>query len=32
MWLDDKSSYVSGKGDPKKDSGQRVVDGLPGSG
>ena len=29
MWLDNKSPYVSGKGDPKKDSGQRVIDDLP---
>jgi hypothetical protein len=29
MWLDDKSPYVSGKGDPRKDSGQWVIDGLP---
>jgi len=31
MWLDDKSPYVSGKGDPKKDSAQWVIDGLPDS-
>jgi hypothetical protein len=31
MWLDDKSPYVSSKGDPKKDSGQWVIDGLPDS-
>jgi hypothetical protein len=31
MWLDDKSPYVSGKGDAKKDSGQWVIDGLPDS-
>jgi hypothetical protein len=31
MWLDDKSPYVSGKGDPKKDSGQWVIGGLPDS-
>jgi hypothetical protein len=31
MWLDDKSPYVSGKGGPKEDTGQWVVDGLPDS-
>jgi hypothetical protein len=29
MWLDDRSPYVSGKGDPEKDSAQWVIDGLP---
>jgi hypothetical protein len=29
LWLDGKSPYVSGKGDPKKDSAQWKIDGLP---
>lgn len=29
MWPDDKSPYVSGKGDPKQDSAQWVINGLP---
>lgn len=31
MWLDDKSPYVSSKGDPKKDNAQWKIDGLPDS-
>jgi hypothetical protein len=32
MWLEGRSPYVRGKGDPKKDSAQWVIDGLPESG